>query len=136
MPWILNHPSTGLYAFGGAYAHYGESTDPFYTEWDDMDLRKELWDIVDFGLGATTMTTRKFIDPLAIGSHDAGNNYPVYRYAEVLLIYAEASTRAANSPTPEAVEALNQVHRRAYGENPNSLLQLILMLWILLPNLL
>lgn len=118
--WILNHPSTDKYAFGGAYAHYGESADPFYTTWDDNDLRKGLWDIVDFGLGATTMVSSKFIDPLAIGSNDAGNDQPEYRYAEVLLIYAEAASRAAGGPTAEAMEALNKVHRRAYGEDPNT----------------
>lgn len=120
LPWILNHPSTGKFAFGGAYAHYGESTDPFYTTWDDADLRKEMWDIVNFGLGATTMVSSKFIDPEAPTSSDAGNDSPQYRYAEVLLIYAEAATRAAGAPTPEAVEALNKVHRRAYGYPANT----------------
>lgn len=118
--WILNHPSTGLYNFGGAYAHYGDSADPFYTNWDDEDLRKELWDIVNFGLGSTTMVTRKFSDKQAASGHNAGNDLPIYRYAEVLLIYAEAATRAAGSPTQEAMEALNKVHRRAYGYDPNS----------------
>ena len=116
--WILNHPSTKLYTFGGAYAHYGESSDPFYTTWDDGDLRKDMWDIVNFGLGATTMVSKKFIDNAAVGANDAGNDAPEYRYAEVLLIYAEAATRAAGAPTAEAVEALNKVHRRAFGYDP------------------
>lgn len=116
--WILNHPSTKLYTFGGAYAHYGESADPFYTNWDDNDLRKEMWDVINFGLGATTIVSKKFIDDAAVGANDAGNDSPEYRYAEVLLMYAEAATRAAGGPTPEAVEALNKVHRRSYGYNP------------------
>lgn len=120
LPWILNHPSTGNFAFGGAYAHYGNSADPFYTTWDDADLRKGMWDIVNFGLGATTMVSSKFIDPNAPTQNDSGNDSPQYRYAEVLLIYAEAATRAAGGPTPEAVEALNKVHRRAYGYDPNA----------------
>lgn len=40
------------------------------------------------------------------------------RYAEVLLIYAEASGRAG-SVTPDAWEALNQVRRRAEGLAPD-----------------
>src|SRR5690606_30247160 len=40
LPWIMNHPSTGLYNFGGAYAHYGDATNPFHREWSDGDLRK------------------------------------------------------------------------------------------------
>ncbi|MDO9579326.1 MAG: RagB/SusD family nutrient uptake outer membrane protein, partial [Bacteroidales bacterium] len=40
----------------------------------------------------------------------------VYRYAEVLLIYAEASARASGGiATPEAIEAFNQIKRRAAG---------------------
>lgn len=118
--WILNHPNTKKFAFGGAYAHYGNAADPFYTTWDNADLRKSMWDIVNFGLGATTMVSSKFIDKDAIKQADAGNDSPQYRYAEVLLIYAEAAAHAAGGPTPEAVEALNKVHRRAYGYDPNA----------------
>ena len=50
MLFILNHPSTGLFNFGGAYAHYGDAVNPFFTSWDDNDLRKALWDQIDFGL--------------------------------------------------------------------------------------
>lgn len=119
LPWVFNHPSTGLYSFGGAYAQYSDASDPFYKNWDDNDLRKGLWDMVDFGLGDSTLVSRKFIDQQAIGDNDAGNDLPIYRYAEVLLIYAEASSRATGGPTAEALEALNQVHRRAFGEDPS-----------------
>lgn len=118
--WILNHPNTKLYTFGGAYAHYGDSADPFYTTWDDGDLRKQMWDVINFGLGATTIVSKKFIDNAAVGNNDAGNDAPEYRYADVLLMYAEAATRAAGAPTAEAVEALNKVHRRAYGYPPTT----------------
>jgi hypothetical protein len=120
LPWVFNHPDTDLYSFGGAYAQYSDASDPFYKNWNDSDLRKWMWDIVDFGLGDSTQVSRKFIDPEAIGDNDAGNDLPVYRYAEVLLIYAEAASRAAGGPTAEALEALNQVHRRAYGKDPLS----------------
>ena len=118
MPWVINHPSTGLFNFGGAYAHYSIASDPFYSNWDNDDLRKDLWDTINFGLGDSTIVSRKFIDPNAISVVGAGCDMPVYRYAEVLLMYAEASCRAAGGPTAEGMEALNQVHRRAYGEDP------------------
>src|SRR5690606_13053199 len=120
MGWVLNHPSTGLFNFGGAYAHYSDASLPFYINWDDNDLRKGLWDQIDFGLGSTTLVSRKFVDPNAAGQNDAGMDQPMYRYSEVLLIYAEAATRASASVTTDAVEALNKVHRRAYGENPDA----------------
>jgi hypothetical protein len=47
-------------------------------------------------------------------------NMPVIRYADVLLIYAEAVNMANNGPTQAAVDAINQVIDRsnAYQNNP------------------
>ncbi|GAB3985537.1 RagB/SusD family nutrient uptake outer membrane protein [Spirosoma daeguense] len=120
MLWITNHPNTKLFNFGGAYAVYGDANSAFYKAWDNGDLRKSLWDVVNFGLGATTLVSSKFIDQLAVGQNGAGNDDPVYGYSDVLLIYAEAAARAGNSVTAEALEALNQVHRRAYGKTPTA----------------
>jgi hypothetical protein len=39
-------------------------------------------------------------------------NWPILRYAEVLLIYAEAANEVSG-PTPEAYEAVNKIRRRA-----------------------
>ncbi|MFD2036789.1 RagB/SusD family nutrient uptake outer membrane protein [Belliella marina] len=117
--WIINHPNTGLYNLGGAYAHYAVSTDPFYTNWDDADLRKSLWIPIDFGMGSNTLVSGKYIDRQAISNRGAGNDLPIYRYADVLLMFAEASARATNEPTEEGLEALNQVHRRAFGLDPD-----------------
>ncbi|WP_339865399.1 RagB/SusD family nutrient uptake outer membrane protein [uncultured Algoriphagus sp.] len=117
LPWILNHPSTGLYNFGGAYAHYGDATNPFYKEWEDGDLRKELWQLVDFGLGDSTIVNGKYAEPQAVDNTGAGNDLPIYRYSELLLIYAEASARV-DGVTEANLEAVNQVHRRAFGLEP------------------
>src|SRR5699024_9869768 len=48
-------------------------------------------------------------------------NFPLFRYAEVLLIYAEASNEV-NGPTPEAYTAINAVRERARFNNPDSVL--------------
>lgn len=42
-------------------------------------------------------------------------NWYVLRYADVLLLYAEAVNEANNGPTAEAYEAVNMVRRRGYG---------------------
>lgn len=118
LPWILNHPSTGFYNFGGAYAHYGDARNPFYAEWEEGDLRKELWSIIDFGLGDSTLVNGKYIESQAPDNTGAGNNQPVYRYPELLLIYAEADARLSGAVNPEALEALNMVRRRAFRLNP------------------
>lgn len=113
--WISNHPSTGLFNFGGAYAVHGDKTNPNYVKWDDRDLRKQLWDNVDFGLGKNTLVSSKYIDSQAVSASGAGNDLPVYRYAEVLLIYAEATVRTENQVSVEVLNTINQVRRRGYG---------------------
>lgn len=40
---------------------------------------------------------------------------PIYRYAEVLLIYAEAQNRADHGPDPLAYKCLNDIRERAVG---------------------
>lgn len=119
-PWLTNHPGTRLHGGGGVYGHHSDITNPVYKNWDDKDLRKGLWYVWNIGLGATSILSKKFIDPDAIGGSGAGNDAPWYRYADVLLIYAEAASQAANGPTVAALEALNQVHRRAYGLVPTN----------------
>mgnify|MGYP001172735514 CR=1 FL=1 len=42
-------------------------------------------------------------------------NWYVLRYADVLLLYAEALNEINNQPTNEAFEAINSVRRRAFG---------------------
>jgi hypothetical protein len=116
--FIVNHPSTGLYNIGGAYAIHGNKTNPIFVNWNNNDLRKTLYDNINFGLGANTLVTSKFSDKLATSNRGAGNDNPIYRYSEVLLIYAEAASRAENIVSTAALEALNKVRRRGYGYNP------------------
>ena len=47
-------------------------------------------------------------------------NFPILRYADVLLMYAEASARANGSVMPDALEAVNMVRRRGYGLDVNT----------------
>ena len=42
-------------------------------------------------------------------------NFPIIRFADVLLMAAEADLKVNGTPSPQAVEYFNQVRRRAYG---------------------
>ena len=54
----------------------------------------------------------KYQDPAATGNGDGSNNYPIIRYPDVLLMYAEAlNEQAANST--EAYSAINRIRSRA-----------------------
>lgn len=49
------------------------------------------------------------------GYHNTPQNYPLLRYADVLLMFAEADNVINSGPSVEAYRAINQVRRRAYG---------------------
>ncbi len=43
-------------------------------------------------------------------------NFPLLRYADVLLMYAEADNEINKTPTTDAINAVNLVRRRGYGK--------------------
>jgi hypothetical protein len=55
---------------------------------------------------------RKFYDEFS-STNDVGNDFPVLRYADVLLLYAEALAESAVQFSSDALTALNQVRTRA-----------------------
>lgn len=118
--WITNHASTGGFPFGGAYVLYMKSDTEAFRSWDEQDLRRQLWNHADFGLGNNTYVSAKFIDKGAISQNGGANDDPVYGYSDLLLIYAEALGMEKGGATAEALEAVNQIRRRAYGYDPGS----------------
>lgn len=50
-----------------------------------------------------------------------GSNFSVMRYAEILMIYAEALNETSGGPTTEAYDAINQIRARARNGNPDVL---------------
>lgn len=57
--------------------------------------------------------------PTVLLGGNGENFFPISRYAEILLIYAEASNMATpGGPSSEALEAVNKVRRRAGGYDP------------------
>lgn len=63
----------------------------------------------------------KYFDPTQANATNQSNaNVHVLRYADVLLMYAEALNEL-NGPTSEAYEAINQVRRRAFNDDSRDL---------------
>ncbi|GAB3166557.1 RagB/SusD family nutrient uptake outer membrane protein [Telluribacter humicola] len=54
----------------------------------------------------------KYLDPSATANGDGSNNYPIIRYADVLLMYAEALNEIS-AGNPEAYTAINRIRSRA-----------------------
>ena len=56
-------------------------------------------------------------ETLALGNDKSGNtgiHYPYMRYADVLLMYAEADNEINGAPSDKAIECLSKVHSRAF----------------------
>jgi hypothetical protein len=121
------HRFAGVYCASGVYA-WLPNMNSFLKDWDDDDLRK------DFNLytsyvqngqviqlpNTSPILFRKYRDSTAPCAGCHRNNIPLYRLAEALLIYAEASNEAEGTPSALALERLNQVKRRAYGYDPGA----------------
>lgn len=61
-----------------------------------------------------------YISDEEYSTYQSRSNFPIIRYADVLLIYAEAANMAAGAPTPEAYDAVNQIRRRAFNLDLNA----------------
>lgn len=104
----------------GYYTHYTDLNNPVIKNWDERDLRRSL-NIAHYAFSATTYGENtclllKYRAPNASGSKSQ-IDIPLLRYTDVLLTYAEACARTGDMTN--AVNALNQIKRRAYGGDPN-----------------
>lgn len=103
---------------GGIYAQT-----EFVESYENDDLRTEekQFYYTEFTLASDRSQTRdlggyyiyKWMDPIAhTETAISGLNWPLFRYAEVLLIYAEASNEISG-PTNPAYDAVNAIRERA-----------------------
>jgi hypothetical protein len=118
-----HYTNTPYFNSSGAYAKYvpDSTTMKVIKEWDIKDLRKKfmLYNC-NIGFGTKTLLFKKFIDPNALSAGGSTNDYPAYRYPDILLFFAEADCRVNNGPTADGMEKLNMIRRRAYGYTPTS----------------
>lgn len=119
-------------------SEYGRASNNFplaatyYYSFDRDDLRRDetcsfvkydqnLNQVLDIGIANTAVakwSKLKMETPLGEGSFDnTGINYTYMRYADVLLLYAEAVNERNNGPTEAARDALKQVRRRAFDSS-------------------
>lgn len=78
----------------------------FYTEYTLRADRSQVRELGDYYIW------KHFDEEAQLVTTSSGMNWPVYRYAEVLLTYAEAANEA-NGPTQEVYDAVNAIRRRA-----------------------
>lgn len=126
--------SVQMAAFYKVTGGRGESNsvgDSLFNLFTSGDLRKDITIGIKGGykdangnfvalLPTTSQTyTKKYLTPVAT-ANDSRANWKVIRYADVLLMYAEALNE--NGKTAQAIGYLNQVHKRAgFQEYPTTL---------------
>lgn len=112
-----HYPNSGYFPPGGYYTNYSDSENNLLMKnWDRNDLRYQYnWYSQTFGLGATTILNKKFFDREATNANNGGNDYPMYKFTDVIYMYAEADARLNNGATSESLEWINKIHRRSYG---------------------
>lgn len=113
--------------FSNSIPHVIVSDNKYYEAFDDRDQRKagtyakELYNPTTNSVFTFTRPRfRKYIDTSdPLGSASNRNiNRTILRYADVLLVKAEAINELKDGPTTDAYEAINQVRRRAFKHFP------------------
>ncbi|HSC37269.1 MAG TPA: RagB/SusD family nutrient uptake outer membrane protein, partial [Chitinophagaceae bacterium] len=103
---------------------------PLISGWDNNDLRKSFSLYKTYLIngvvtnaevepGIYDLRMGKYKDPNAPIDTGNGNDFYFYRYADVLLIFAEAENKL-NGANAAAYGAINQVRRRAFGLPTNT----------------
>jgi starch-binding outer membrane protein, SusD/RagB family len=117
----------------GSGNNYMKIPPTYYFSFDTLDIRRDVTcalykvtkafeeEFIGFGDGADPIDisqgkwSRHFLDkaPGKASAKGTGINWPMLRYADVLLMFAEAENEL-NGPTGEAQTALARVRRRAF----------------------
>lgn len=137
--FALNHSDRNSSNYGKSYFTAAEEkgwgdylADSCFYERYPNDERKEFNFVTEFqpsGSGRkinfkkTAMRSpaiNKYRDYGGVSSAQSLGITPIYRYADVLLMYAEAQNKADHGPSPLAYQYINDVRRRAMGgvDNP------------------
>lgn len=113
------------------------STNKLYRAFANNDLRRD-WIISPYTYVSNRGTTtsnyaasntwrymakyrRDFQNQTQKAQYLGSTNFPLLRYADVLLMYAEASNYLKKFPDADALEAINKVKRRAIGADANTI---------------
>ncbi|MBV6639332.1 MAG: RagB/SusD family nutrient uptake outer membrane protein, partial [Cyclobacteriaceae bacterium] len=116
--FLLPDALTDLVANGPVFRSYPVDEDLLNT-YETGDQRKEVDAITEMIVNGETVVlgdepvSIKYIDEsFTVNIQDSNNNWPLRRYSDVLLMYAEAENEV-NGPTTAALDAVNMVRRRA-----------------------
>jgi hypothetical protein len=112
--WFVPNQSGSNIATVGGGSGFNTIMQDLFDAFPTNDLRKG-YSIATYTSGTTNYYyTKKYTDVPA-NAMDSNNDWIVIRYADVMLMYAEADNEINNGPTTAGIDAINQVRRRGYG---------------------
>jgi starch-binding outer membrane protein, SusD/RagB family len=100
----------------GAGSGHNLPTADMNKTYEAGDLRKDVSLAQGYTSGATFVASpyvKKYLDPAPFAANDADNNWPVLRYADILLMRAEALNELSYAASGEAFTLLNSIRKRA-----------------------
>jgi len=124
--------------YGRASAGNAFSPPTYYYSFDSLDVRRDVTvELYDYANSSATVTKqtpvaspsgtriskwrRPWVFPTMGGSMSAnqylGIDFPILRYADILLMYAETQNKIYGHPTDAAKDALKAVRRRAFPQD-------------------
>lgn len=135
--WINGPPSNVMSATGRADS-YMSITAKFYNSYEPGDMRK-YFNIAHFAYTITDTIGSKTLNPKPTtemakyllrpakfrreyetlfpkAPTTTPENFPILRYSDVVLMYAEAENEMNNGPTPEVIDLVNQIRERAWAK--------------------
>lgn len=123
---LSNGGSQGAIRANHYHQFYYETADSIRMQWTNARI------VIDVATGKYTKVSAVSTNPpvsaakfrrypvrdpgFVLKTSDYDVNWPIFRYAEVLLIYAEALNETSG-PTQEAIDALNKLRNRARNSN-------------------
>ena len=127
----INGIATSNTAIGYSYGAQRVVRD-YYTSFEENDERRD-WNINNYTYSGTTTNKVYYTDPIGFNRYASKwrreyevspvksvntttINFSLLRYADILLMYAEADNMLSGDRSPESVDHVNQVRRRAFGK--------------------
>ncbi len=103
----------------------------YFYAFDSTDTRRDVT-VTTYAIAANNNKTPRRLAELTDGKFrkdwrvpllpgtalNPGYNWPMIRFSDVLLMFAEAENELNNNPTPAAITAFEEVRRRAFRLNP------------------
>lgn len=118
--YVTHRPNIGI-ATGTFTGGWNQPTDDLINAFEPGDMRKAVsigyWTGPDWdGIVRAIPYCTKFKPPISAASNVCGDNFPVIRYSDVLLMYAEALNEQGR--TSEALPYVQQVRNRVGLTDP------------------